>query len=353
MFMHNEHVVKMNDQVLVAAVVEVLHRLGVRVVEHAGDMLTVCAENAGVERVYQMVIRGRVTAPVAGALEPVAGPATLVVAPFVPEPAAAVLRERGVDYADAAGNVLLHWDGVLIDARGRRPGKGPVMASGPSARRPFTRSGAQVTLCLLAWPALCEGTVREIARASGTAVGTVAAVLRDLQAGGYLLEAPLGRRLVRAGELLTRWVEAYALSLSASLHLGFYHAADPQWWAGAGEDLLAAGVDLGGEAAASVMDPHLRAGGVVLYADAVPARVLAAHRCRRVEDADEANVVVRRRFWTVPQDPDRARDGAGQSGLVPPVLVYADLLVSGEPRQREHAQRLRSRDARLEQLDRT
>jgi hypothetical protein len=253
--------------------------------------------------------------------------------------------------------VFLRWDGVRIDVRGRGPVRGPVpdsgVVAGPSARRPFTRSGAQVTFCLLSWPALCAGTVREIARASGAAVGTVAMVLRDLQAGGYLIREPSGRRLVRAGELLTRWTEAYALSLAASLHLGAYRAADPQWWAGARLDLRQAGVDLGGEAAGSVMDAHLRPAGVLLYADAVPARVLAAHRCRRVEDLREANVVVRRRFWTHPDPAAHDQAPAGQDGLVPPVLVYADLLVSGEPRQRDHAQRLRTRDARLEQLDRT
>jgi hypothetical protein len=347
--MHNEHVAQVNEQALIAAAVEVLDRLGVCAVPRAAGMLTVSAGKGSGEGAYRVVVRARVTAPVAGAIEPAAGGATLVVAPFVPEPAAGVLRERGLDYVDAAGNAFLRWDGVLIDVRGHRPVAGPVAVAGPSARRPFTRSGAQVTFCLLAWPVLGAGTVREIARASGTAVGTVAVVLRDLQAGDYLLETASGRRLVRAGELLTRWTEAYALSLAASLHLGAYRAADPQWWAGAREELLDAGVDLGGEAAGSVMDAHLRPAGVLLYADAAPARILAAHRCRRVEDAREANVVVRRRFWTPP--PGQAPPGQG--GLVPPVLVYADLLVSGEPRQREHAQRLRTRDARLEQLDRT
>jgi hypothetical protein len=248
---------------------------------------------------------------------------------------------------------------VLIDVRGRRPARTSLEVPGPSARRPFTRSGAQVTFVLLAWPDLSAATVREIADASGTAVGTVHAVLRDLRAGGYLADAPSGRRLVRGGELLTRWTEAYALSLAVALELGRYRAPDPAWWSTAGADLAGAGVELGGEAAASMLDDRLRPVSVFLYASEVPVRLLAAYRCRLVEDPRDANVVVRRRFWTVP-DGDREagseiRDGAppGSAGLVPPVLVYADLLASGDPRQREHAQRLRRGDARLERLDRS
>ncbi|MBK8075266.1 MAG: hypothetical protein IPK24_06795 [Kineosporiaceae bacterium] len=316
-------------------------RRGEGVVVHAGD---------GAHRRYRLVVRDRMTAPVAGAIEApgeAAGAATLVVAPFVPEPAAVVLRGRGVDYVDAAGNVSLRWGGVWIDVRGRRRVVADVPVTAPSARRPFTRSGAQVTFCLLSWPQLCATSVREIAAASGTAVGTAQAVLQDLITGGYLVGAGAGRRLVRGGELLTRWAEAYALSLYASLELGTYHVEDPRWWTDAGEELLDAGVDLGGEAAASRMDAHLRPSGAILYAETVPAGVLAAHRCRRVQRPDEANVVVRRRFWTVPQESDRTEP----QGLAPSVLVYADLLVSGDPRQREHALRVRSGDARLRRLD--
>lgn len=157
--------------------------------------------------------------------------------------------------------------------------------------------------------------------------------------------------MVRGGELLNRWAEAYALSLSPSLHLGHYRAADPLWWRGARRDLAGVGVDLGGEAAAGELDDYLRSVTVVLYAQEVPVRLLAKHRCVKAL-ASEANVTVRRRFWTIPEVVlEVPLEGALR--LVPPVLVYADLLTSGEARQREHAQRLRTRNDRLKYLDRS
>ena len=303
----------------------------------------------GVRRGYHLEVRSRVTAALSAAVGARPDRPTILVTAYVTEPAAEILRTRGIDYVDLAGNVLLRWDGLLIDIRGRKPTKLPAVPVPTGLRRPFTRSGAKVTFCLLAWPELADRPVRELATASGTAVGGTHAALRDLESGGYLMTGPSGRILTRAGELLNRWTEAYALTLSASLHLGYYRAPDPGWWLDARADLQAVGMDIGGEAAASELDSHLRPAVAVLYGQEIPARLLAKYRCQKATDTADANVVVRRRFWTVPG----GVNADVEAGLVPAVLVYADLMASGEPRQRDHAERLRRLNDRLECLDRS
>jgi hypothetical protein len=323
---------------------------GVHAARRGEDSLELWSQRLpGARRGYHLEVRSRVTAGLAAAVGARPDRPTILVTAYVPEPAAEILRTRGIDYVDLAGNVLLRWDGLLIDIRGRKPLKAPAATVPTGLRRPFTRSGAQVTFCLLAWPALADRPVRELARASGTAVGGAHAVLRDLESGGYLIAGSSGRVLARAGELLNRWTEAYALSLSASLHLGYYRAPDPGWWLAARADLQAADMDIGGEAAASELDSHLRSAAAVLYGQEIPARLLAKYRCQKAAGAEDANVMVRRKFWAPPGhvDTDDAK------GLVPAVLIYADLLVSGEPRQRDHAERLRRLNDRLEYLDRS
>lgn len=327
-----------------------LRQLGVHAARRSEDNLELWAERLpGVRRGYHLEVRPRVTAGLAAAVGARLDRPTILVTAYVPEPAAEILRTRGIDYVDLAGNVLLRWDGLLIDIRRRKPSKTPAATAPTGPRRPFTRSGAQVTFCLLAWPELADRPVRELARASGTAMGGAHAVRRDLESGGYLIAGSSGRVLTRAGELLNRWTEAYALSLSGSLHLGYYRASDPGWWLDARTDLQAEGMYLGGEAAASELDSHLRPAVAVLYGQEIPARLLAKYRCQKAADAKDANVMVRRKFWTPPGQVNA--DGA--VGLVPAVLIYADLLVSGEPRQREHAERLRRLNDRLEYLDRS
>jgi hypothetical protein len=355
LFMDNERVGSVNAMGTVDQAVGVLGGLGLRVVRRSAESLTLAVGSRADERTYHLAVRSRMTAPAASALAAGATGAggeapTLVVVPFMPDPAAEVLRVRGVAFVDLAGNAFVQDDGLRIDIRGRRPVRDLAQAVSPGSRRPFTRSGAQVTFCLLCWPFLAHCPVRELADISGTALGTTHAVLRDLEGAGYLVHGESGRALVHGGELLNRWAEAYALSLSPSLHLGHYRAPDPLWWRTAHRELAVAGVALGGEAAASELDNHLRPVTATLYAVQIPVQLLARHRCVKALDPRDANVMVRRRFWTAPDEENAVRD---VRGLVPSVLIYGDLIISGEPRQRDHAQRLRANDDRLKRLDRS
>ena len=46
-------------------------------------------------------------------------------------------------------------------------------------------------------------------------------------------------------------------------------------------------------------------GTAVLYGQEIPVRLLAKYRCQKAADARDANVVIRRRFWTVPGGRER------------------------------------------------
>lgn len=359
----------MNTEDLPAAARRVLSELNLHVQERirpgGGLDLRVRAGGRG-QRTYHVQLKSRMTAEAATALGPQRPGHLLVVAPHIPDSAARVLRERGIDYVDAAGNARLAWDGLLVDIRGRRPPVTARILAPPAAGRAFTAAGAQVTFVLLAWPQAASWPVRDIAAAAGVSLGTVSVVLSDLSAGGYLYEAPR-RSVARGGELLSRWAEAYTVSLAPKLLLGRFDAPEVDWSA-ALKRLSAAGVQAGGELAASVLDPHLRPAGATLWADHLPVQLLARCRMRRAEQGD---ILVRRRFWDPilarhgviepweptpkAEDPGSPTDAVGLTSeagpLVPSVLVYGDLVASGEPRLREHADRLRRRDDRLIRLD--
>lgn len=350
----------MNTEELLEAAKRVLGELDLQVQERIGrddgPQLRVRAGSRG-QRTYQVQVKARMTPEAATALSARHPGHPLVVAPYIPDSAAQVLRERGVDYLDAAGNARLAWDGLLIDIRGRRlPGATGALAL-PAAGRALTAAGAQVTFILLADPRAAGWPVRELATAAGVSLGTVSVVLTDLRAGGYLTPAP-SRSLARGGELLSRWAEAYTLSLAPRLLLGRFDAPGVDWPT-ALKALPAAGVQAGGELAASILDPHLRPSGATLWAPQLPDRLLARWRMRR---ADQGAVLVRRRFWAPAAllgDPDSPSAQNGKTAvphlaaLVPSVLVYGDLVASGDPRLREHADRIRQSDDRLIRLDRS
>lgn len=267
----------------------------------------------------------------------------LVVAPYIGAAAGEALRARGADYVDGTGAAHLAWENLLVHTessggsdrprRDDRPG-GP----GRHRARLRTRVGQQVVLALLTWPTLAAQPLRTVAAAAGVSLGAAHQVVDALEQTGHLDDS---RHLVRGADLLTGWIDAYAVGLGARPDLGRYAAPAPDWWREA-HDLDGHGVQIGGEAAVSVLDPWLSPRTVTLYADEVPAPVLAAHRLRRDEDGE---VHVRRRFWRVPP-------GEEPQALVPVVLVYGDLMASGDPRQQDAAARLRENDARLVDIDR-
>jgi hypothetical protein len=61
--------------------------------------------------------------------------------------------------------------------------------------------------------------------------------------------------------------------------------------------------------------------------------------------AADASLLVRRRFWRLPDDE--------RTLTTPTTLVYADLVAAADPRQIEAAQTLRTHDDLLRDIDRS
>jgi len=243
---------------------------------------------------------------------------------FVNPQLAQELRQADTQFADCAGNAFLRGAGLLIFTTGNRPRE--PLPRAPA--RPLRPAGAQVVFALLCNPGLERAPYREIAAKAGVALGTIAGVVGDLVAAGYV-EHGRGhvRRLVRKENLLDRWVTAYVEQLRPKLLLERYRAAADDWWKDAhpGDGLW------GGEVAAWLKTGFLRPQAATLYGERIAPEAIIKHRLTR----DPAgNVELLRRFWgfeyTDPKGP-----------LVHPILAYADLLADPGKRTREAAEILR------------
>lgn len=257
------------------------------------------------------------------------GEQALLVTDYVTPPLAEELRARGVAFLDAAGNVYLNRPPILVWVKGQRPAEKPTA---PLAGRAFRATGLQVVFALLCRPELAERPYREIAQLAGVAHGTVGIVMADLAEGGFIVElGQAGRRIRNLRRLLDIWVEAYARTLRPKLLLGRYRAPAGDWWQKV--DVTAYQAQFGAEPAAARLDQYLRPGVATFYADKIPARLLADHRLRTDPAGD---VEIRKRFWAVEPEWNHPE-------LVPPVLIYADLLATGDARCMEAAKRVYER----------
>ena len=243
------------------------------------------------------------------------------------------LRARGSWFADAVGRMYLRAPGALIDVAA--PRTVTVQTPGAQARRTsnlMSASRAQVVFCLLAWPHVTRAPTRYLAEIAGVSSALAQQVVAALSAERYLTAG--NERLLRAGELLDRWAAAFGSGLARRLELGsFAGEPSPQAWADGGNVVY-----LTGEAAVPDL---LRGGDLTMYVREMDTRAVIASGWRRAEPDAPADIVVRRQFWTDPDAVNEVRPVQGQIRHAPVPLVYAELVASGESRQREVARELR------------
>ena len=254
----------------------------------------------------------------------------LLVTDYVTPPLAERLREMDTQFADAAGNAYLRPDGALIWVTGRKPQEPIRMDRTPRAFQP---TGIKLLFGLICMPELVTAPYRDIADKTGTALGTINWVMRDLQEMRYLTVIKRTRRLNATKRMLDEWTLAYARTLRPKLLLGRYRAPTfqdwKQWPLEKHEALW------GGEPAGALLTEYLKPGILTIYTKQVPARMIFDQKLATVPNnlTDDGVVEFRHRFWNfdVPTNkPD----------TVPPALIYADLLATGDARCIETARKI-------------
>ncbi|MDP9821786.1 type IV toxin-antitoxin system AbiEi family antitoxin [Nocardioides massiliensis] len=256
---------------------------------------------------------------------------TFVATDYLTERTSAPLREAGIQFADLAGNAYVSFADVLVDIRGRR--RPPSGGAAGRPRRPtnlFSPRRSQVVFAFLAWPHLVGANVREVARASGVSVGQAHDTLAKLGEAGYLVDG--GTVIYRRDELMDHWTAAYPTGLGRRLGIASYRGEVPYVRKPQPDMPMFAS----GEYAASEFITPLTA---TFYVESMDRQLAIANRWRADQ---EPNIFLRHKFWSSP-----AGDNGPLVGIrtAPWPLVYADLIASGDPRQREVARQWRERHA--------
>ena len=240
------------------------------------------------------------------------------------------LKQMNLPFFDTAGNAYLNVPPLFIFIKGNRPPK--KLVKEPMTRA-FQPAGLRVIFAFLCHPALVTAPYRDIARATDVALGTVGWVVTNLKELGYLVDmGKRGRQLVNREKLLDRWVTTYPEQLRPRLLIGRFGTTETDWWKDA--PLPDFKAYWGGEVAARKLTQYLKPEIITIYAREPTAELQLTHKLRKDPDGD---IELLRVFWDVKWDwVDRA--------LVPPLLVYADLLATGDPRNIETAKLIYERE---------
>jgi len=238
------------------------------------------------------------------------------------------LREKKIGYLDTAGNIFFPDPNHLLWIDGNKPVK-EVKAA---VNRAFTRTGLRTVFYLLLDKRALDYTYRELARITGVALGNITNVIAGLKAAGYILQLDEKRiKLQNKKNLLERWMVAYHENLKPTLHIGnFEFFRDETFEARHNMLKNAPTMVWGGEAAAEILTHYLTPGIITLYTLERP-RGEWLNQWGLVPKTDGA-VRIYDKFWRDQKwDPDQ---------LAPPVLIYADLMMTNDPRCIEVARQI-------------
>lgn len=134
---------------------------------------------------------------------------------YLPESLARELRQQGLEYIDAAGNMFLCQPPLLMEIGGRRRAAGKK-----SGGRAFQSAGLKLISILLMEPACLKLSYRDLAQRANVALGTIGQTLEQLESLGYLgRDAGGNRMLLRGEDLLQRWEFGYSEKLRPRLLL--------------------------------------------------------------------------------------------------------------------------------------
>lgn len=247
----------------------------------------------------------------------------MLVAKYINPRIADELKKMDVPFIDTAGNAYINEPPLLVYIKGNKPDEKDILEQ---PTRTFRPTGLQVIFALLCNPGLENNPFREIAIKADVALGTVGWVMYDLRRMGYIIDmGRRNRRLVRKDNLLNRWVAAYPEQLRPKKMIGRFRADNHNWWENT--DLNEINALWGGEVAANKMTQYLKPQIITIYAKQPIGRFLFKNRLKNDVNGD---IEILNIFWEFEQD-------HLHNELVPLLLIYADLLATGDARNIETA----------------
>jgi len=233
------------------------------------------------------------------------------------------LREADIQYLDGAGNIYIHDKKQLIWIDGLKEKK----AIHKITSRAFTKTGLKVLYTFLEQADTINLPYREIAQKANVSLGAITPAIASLKESGFIL--PISKtkiKLQRKKELWERWLTGYREVLKPSLLLGKYKFRSKQNWR---EQALPAETLWGGEPAADLLTNYLHPEILTVYTNTAKSKLI---KDLQLMPDTNGNMYVYQKFWT--------GTNTTEATIAPPLIIYADLLLTDDPRCIETAEKM-------------
>ena len=235
-----------------------------------------------------------------------------------------MLREKKIAYLDIAGNICVHTGTNFIWIDGNKP----IEKKRTVTNRAFTKTGLKTVFYLLINKDAINMPYRKLAEATDVALGNINNVIEGLKDAGFILQINDNTlKLQNKKALLERWLVSYKETLKPTLLLGKYKFWDKEkvlnW------QMLSIEIgesQWGGEPAGELLTNYLTPANLTLFTNQ---KTVLLTKWTLIPD-ENGNVELYKKFW---ED-----DALDKEKFAPPLLVYADLMLTEDPRCQETAQ---------------
>ncbi|MDQ7818415.1 MAG: type IV toxin-antitoxin system AbiEi family antitoxin [Melioribacteraceae bacterium] len=254
----------------------------------------------------------------------------LLISWIIKNDTAELLKNLNINFIDAAGNAYINVPPLFINIKGQKLTQNISMKQAVNNAEKdtglFQPAGLRIIFALLCNPKLERNPFREIAEMANVALGTVHATMKLLEKYGFIIDVKTqGKILTNKKELLKEWILGYPEKIKHKYIVGKYLTENQEFVKTT--DFKYFGALLGGETAAAQITNFLRPVIHTVYiGDKIGEFVLR----NRLKKNPNGNVEIVKKFWNFNEDNEI-------NDLAPMLLIYSDLITSGDPRNIETA----------------
>ena len=227
------------------------------------------------------------------------------------------LRELGIAYLEANGNIFIKTNGFYLFIDVNKPYK----IRNKKSNRAFTKTGLKVIMQFLINPQLINRTHREIADIADVGLGNIPQVIEGLKETGYLIALDKKNYIwENLRDLINRWINDYAAELRPKTVKGHYKVLENWKNISLNEEVTV----WGGEPAADLLTEYLRPEKFLLHSKENNVNLIKNYKL--IPDKN-GNLEVLDMFW----------NNQNNTATAPPIIVYAELIIEGGKRNKEVA----------------
>lgn len=232
------------------------------------------------------------------------------------------LPKEGISVVESSGNCNIVAAPMFIRISGQKATQ-PREVKGKA----FNEAGLKLIFYLLLDETNINKPYRTIHEETGLSLGTIKNVIEELGRGQFVLTTDKGRFMKNRKELLDVWQTHYNQSLKPKLllkEMEFVDADSRRDWE---QIVLPDGMCWGGEGGAFLIDRYLVPEQFDIYTETPSVKLMMT---KKVNFLEKGRIRLYQKFWK----------GNIDEKTAPKILIYADLMGSGNSRCIEAAQRL-------------